>query len=91
MDDRKYKLNSQPVSLYTYRGSEPDDGQWADDRCGTYAGWNAHKYLGEEPCPPCKRAHADYMREWRLRTGRTRTIRVALTARQLAALSQLRQ
>ena len=81
------RSNNRPVALYQYGGSEPDRGEpWADDRCGTYAGWNAHQQSGEEPCPPCRRAHADYMREWRLRTGRVKTVRVSLTAAELALL-----
>lgn len=82
------KLNNAPVLLYLYRGDQPDvNAPWVDERCGTYAGWNAHKYLGEKPCPPCQAAQAQYVREWRLRTGRVKTIRVRPSAGQLALLS----
>ena len=42
------------------------------EKCGTPAGWNAHNYYGETQCAPCLRAKADYMQDWRLRTGRTK-------------------
>lgn len=42
------------------------------ETCGTYAGANAHKRHSETLCAPCRQAAADYVREWRRRTGRTR-------------------
>lgn len=39
--------------------------------CGTYAGVNAHKRYSEQQCDRCRAAQAEYMREWRRRTGRT--------------------
>lgn len=39
------------------------------DRCGTYAGYQAHRYRGEPPCERCRRAQADYTAGWR---GRNR-------------------
>jgi len=79
--------NSRPVALYVYRGAERDSGvPWQDERCGTYAGWNAHRYVGEQACDRCKRAHADYMRDYRLRKGITKTIRIRPSAAQLALL-----
>lgn len=35
------------------------------DKCGTNAGYNAHKYYGEPPCDPCIQAGNEYMQEWR--------------------------
>lgn len=39
------------------------------EKCGTNAGWNAHKYYGTEICDECRKAHNVYMREWRGKTG----------------------
>lgn len=36
-------------------------------RCGTYAGYQVHTKERTEPCPPCRRANADYMRALRAR------------------------
>lgn len=38
-------------------------------KCGTYAGWNVHAKAGETPCAACRRANADYRREYRKRAG----------------------
>ena len=38
----------------------------ADDRCGTYAGWQAHRKRGEQTCGFCRSAKADYQRQYRL-------------------------
>jgi hypothetical protein len=32
-----------------------------DNRCGTYAGWNAHQKRGEWTCDACKQAARTYM------------------------------
>ena len=82
-------MNGQPAALYTYRGDK-EAGPWQDDRCGTYAGWNAHRHCGEPPCDDCRRAQADYVRDWRLRTGRVKTRRVRLTEAELALLRGVR-
>ena len=37
------------------------------DKCGTYAGWNAHQWRGEPICDACKVARKDYQRQYRLR------------------------
>lgn len=79
--------NGYPVALYAYRGSTPD-GPWTGEKCGTYAGWNDHKRNHEPPCGPCLAAQRDYVREWRLRTGRVKTVRVRLTAAELALLNR---
>ena len=63
-------MNGRGVTLYTRPLGL--DGPWQDERCGTYAGWNAHNQCGEEPCVPCKSAHAAYARQRRIRTGQTR-------------------
>lgn len=39
---------------------------------GTYARWNVHRRRGEEPCAACKQAQAQYVRDWRARTRRTK-------------------
>ena len=49
--------------------------------CGTYSGWNAHIRHGERRCRPCLDAAAKYMREFRLRTGRTRWSKPTRNAR----------
>lgn len=33
--------------------------------CGTQAAYDRHLRNDEKPCDPCKRAHADALREWR--------------------------
>jgi hypothetical protein len=43
---------------------------------GSYAGWQAHRRLGEQPCPDCTRAMVDYAAMWRFRTGQHRHPRV---------------
>lgn len=30
------------------------------EKCGTYAGYQRHKYYSETPCGPCKDANAEY-------------------------------
>lgn len=35
----------------------------ADDRCGTYAGYKAHRKRNEELCQPCRDAMNEYRRE----------------------------
>lgn len=37
------------------------------DRCGTQTGYSNHANRGEEPCQPCKKAHAAYMRQYKRR------------------------
>ncbi len=76
---------SDPFRPYAYQGGQPDL-PWEGLKCGTYAGWNDHQRNKEPPCRACKTAQADYMREYRLRTGRTRYRRVLLTAAELALL-----
>lgn len=40
--------------------------------CGTNAGYQAHIRHHEPTCKPCRDATAEYMREYRARTGRVR-------------------
>ena len=35
------------------------------EKCGTYAGYQAHIRMSEEPCDRCREANADYNRERR--------------------------
>jgi hypothetical protein len=35
------------------------------EKCGTYAGYNAHKYYGERPCDECNEAGNAYQRQRR--------------------------
>jgi hypothetical protein len=81
-------MRGHRVLLYVYRGARPEEAPWQSENCGTYAGWNEHQRNHEPACDRCKRAQADYMREWRLRTGRVRTIRVRPTEAQLALLNR---
>lgn len=37
----------------------------ADERCGTDAGYQAHRYRREAPCQPCKTAHAASLHPYR--------------------------
>lgn len=36
---------------------------------GTYAGWNAHKRAGEDPCLDCLDSQRRYARDYRSRRG----------------------
>lgn len=36
-------------------------------KCGTPNGPQEHRQRGEQPCPDCRKAAADYMREYRIR------------------------
>jgi hypothetical protein len=45
-------------------------------KCGTYAGWNQHRHRGDKPCGECTSAQADYVREWRIRNGHTKSVNV---------------
>ena len=47
---------------------------------GTYAGYVAHTAGGSTPCAACRRAAADYQREWRKRSPK----RAAQVARENA-------
>jgi hypothetical protein len=33
-------------------------------QCGTRQGWDRHMYRKEKACDPCRKAHADDVREW---------------------------
>ena len=83
------RANGRPVSLYIYQGAnrqQPEPPYWITEKCGTYAGWNVHQRCAEPPCPECRRAQAEYMQQWRLRTGRQKSVRMRLSAAQLALL-----
>lgn len=49
-----------------------------DPRCGTYAGWNSHKWYGSPVCDLCAAAQRDYAREWRRKRGDTFSVLVPL-------------
>lgn len=36
-----------------------------EERCGTYAEYQAHKKRGETPCADCQKANRDYVNAWR--------------------------
>lgn len=42
------------------------------DKCGTYAGYQAHYKRDEKPCGPCVHANTVYVGRWRARAGRTK-------------------
>lgn len=46
------------------------------DKCGTYAGYQAHYKRGEKACGPCMHAQAVYVGQWRARSGRTLNAKV---------------
>ncbi len=105
-DSAPRAVNGRAVTPYSYSGTLldahplPEDPVCAPDRTGTHAGWNLHQRekrhaaqagLPEPPaCKPCIDAHAEYVAEWRLRTGRVRTRRVRLSAAELALLRSVR-
>lgn len=41
-------------------------------RCGSYAGFQAHKKRGEDPCPECRDARRVYMAAYRKKTPKAR-------------------
>ena len=55
------------------------------DICGTTKGWNAHQRNGEETCSPCRQSKTDYTRDWRHRTGRTKSRLVPINQEASAA------
>ena len=62
----------------------------SDDRCGTYAGYQAHKWRGDNPCEPCRAANAAYHREHRKQKPRRNSVdtrRAKLRNRALARLA----
>lgn len=84
------RANNRPVKTYTYRGAgQPDDPIWLGRKCGTFAGYQEHIRNKDPRCEACWRARNEYVREWRLRTGRVKSIRVVLTPAQLELLRRL--
>jgi hypothetical protein len=82
-------VNGQEFRPYRYQGDSQDLEQpWPDERCGTYAGLNEHRRLREPACEPCLQAGREYVQQWRLRTGRVKSIRVKVTPQLLALLRQ---
>lgn len=57
--------------------------------CGTYAGYQHHKKIGEKPCQPCLDANAEYTREWRARSPEIRAKGNRETAARSRALWRL--
>jgi len=48
--------------------------------CGTLAAYQRHNRRGERPCPACRRAQRDYMRQYRgNKPDRTRDSKLELT------------
>lgn len=47
-------------------------------KCGTYGGCLVHYRRGEKPCSACMNTQNHYCREWRIRTGRTKSARIPL-------------
>jgi hypothetical protein len=66
--------------LREHRGDNPPEYEQygvdplPDGRCGTYAGWNAHRRAGQRVCLACLHAQRAYMREYR-RQGRDKSLR----------------
>lgn len=60
-----------------------------ETKCGTYAGWNAHRYYGTEVCDLCCKARSAYMREWRGKTTVDWRRADAARKRALSALANL--
>lgn len=52
------------------------------EQCGTYAGWNQHQRFYEYPCQPCSKANVAHTRSWRIRSGRTKEIRIPISVLQ---------
>ncbi len=44
----------------------------SNDKCGTYAGYQAHIHNGSPPCEACRAANRDYTRELRRRNPSVR-------------------
>lgn len=60
------------------------------DRCGTQAGYSGHGNRGEEPCQPCRKAHAAYMREYK-RKNKLRIKQKALDREEAAAQAAIQE
>lgn len=60
------------------------------DRCGTQTGYSGHSNRGEEPCQPCKKAHAAYMREYK-RRNKSRIKQKALDREEAAAQAAIQE
>lgn len=56
--------------------------------CGTYAGYQQHGKRGEERCPACRKANAEYRTRWRKERPRTQA---AFASQQMARDRALRQ
>jgi len=61
---------------YVFRGKR--DPEPAENRCGTYAGYSAHRRKNEKPCTDCSKAHTKYTREYRRSQGITKSTLVPL-------------
>lgn len=60
-----------------------------ETKCGTYAGWNAHRYYGTEVCDLCRKASNAYTREWRGKTKASWRKQNYARGRALTALANL--
>lgn len=99
-------VNGREIHTYAYRGEQPwtpgteGEDPLCGDRQGSVAGFNVHQRVRREArlkgipepaiCQPCRDAWAEYVAEWRLRTGRVKSRRVRLTAAELALLNRVR-
>lgn len=60
------------------------------NKCGTVAGYGAHGRRGEKPCQSCKKAHAEYMREYQ-RKNKPRIKQEALDREEAAAQAAIQE
>lgn len=61
-----------------------------EDWHGTTAGWNRHNRDHIPMCDPCRKAHADYMRDYRRNNTQAREKNNRLTRAQTRALWRLK-
>jgi hypothetical protein len=54
------------------------------DRCGTYAGWQAHQRAGVKACEPCRLARNEWTREHRRKPEVAEKRRAVVRARDRA-------
>lgn len=61
------------------------------DKRGTVTGHGRHRKAGEDPCPPCRKAHNKYAATWRQGRPKGQRAAVAQRLRQRALLALKRE
>lgn len=48
--------------------------------CGSQRGYQRHQMAVSKPCLPCIDAHTVYMKVWRIKTGKSRSLNISMDA-----------